>query len=263
MSKLRTFLSQNFKRPITNRFVKPEMTKEAQEFLSSYKKWLNNAINEANLEQTSYTNLPTKQFLKKISPFINEMSIKQDKEGKKELGLYLPIHTMLYLICKKIKPEKVVETGVEKGGSTYMILKALHENNKGKLWSIDIGKFFAYNRKFVAPIGPLVEDNLKSQWEFVCGNAQKILGSTFKKVGKVDLFMAGQGHTYKVQKHEGDAGWKYLKNGGIFLLDRPDWNDGKYFTEFLEQNKDQIEFYKTYKEGRASDSLEFTVILKK
>jgi len=256
-------VKRRIKLPFTNRYTKPEMTTEAQEFLSSYKMWLNTVIKEANLEYTHCKNLPIKEFLKEISSFINDISIKQEKEGKKELDLYLPVHTMLYLLCKKIKPEKVVETGVEKGGSTYMILKALNENNTGKLWSIDIGKLFVYNRKFVAPIGPLVEDNLKSQWEFVCGNAQKILGSTFKKVGKVDLFMAGQGHTYEVQNHEGEVGWKYLKSGGIFLLDRPDWNDNKYFNEFLARYKDEIDFYQSYKEGSANDPFEFTVILKK
>lgn len=124
--------------------------------------------------------------------------------------------------------------------------------------------FPRYNGKFVASIGSLIDDDLKSEWNFVCGNAQKILESSLKKkVGKVDLFIAGQGHTYEVQKHEGKYGWEYLKNGGIFVLDRPDWNDNKFLNEFLEQHKDKVEFCQSYKEGSTSDPFEFKVILKK
>jgi hypothetical protein len=37
-----------------------------------------------------------------------------------------------------VKPDKVVETGVYKGSSSAVTLQALEDNNKGKLFSIDL-----------------------------------------------------------------------------------------------------------------------------
>ena len=258
MGKLRTFLSQNFRRPITNRFVKPEMTPEARNYLDNFSKILNSTLNSCD-ELFEYTkDKPMKEFIKAISPTITKISIEQNQDL-----MYLPFHTMLYLLTKKLKPDIAVETGVQIGGSTHAILKAMTENSRGVLHSVDIGKFFVHDYKHVAHIAPLVTTEEEKHWKFTCGNSQKVLPSLVNKIGMFDLFCAGHTHTYEIQKHEGELCWSHIRDGGIFVLDRADNNDNRYLNEFLDKYSSEVDFHRTYKEGRASAGLEFTVILKK
>jgi predicted O-methyltransferase YrrM len=46
--------------------------------------------------------------------------------------------TALYVLVRIFKPEVVVETGVANGVSSSFILKALDQNSRGKLYSIDL-----------------------------------------------------------------------------------------------------------------------------
>ncbi|WOV93451.1 MAG: class I SAM-dependent methyltransferase [Candidatus Nitrosoabyssus spongiisocia] len=243
------------------------MTDDARDFLTQYTRLLDDAkmkVDEflSSLEH-SEGKMSMEDIIKQSRPLISKMSEEQEQYDK-HLDLYLPCHAMIYLICRISKPDKIIETGIEKGGFTYMILSALEKNKQGHLWSIDIKEFWGFNGKTMARIGPLVSLNiLKSRWTKIKGDAQRILPQVLKQTGSVEVFMALQGHTYEVQKHEGHASWNSIKNGGVFVLDRPDWNDGKYLQEFLDEHGDEVLYYDTFKEGRKSDPFEFTVILKK
>ena len=245
------------------RILGPKMTPRASEFITKYRALLNDGMHDADLYLDRHAGTNMVEFLKSSKRFMEDVAERQDTEHDEEMDLYLPIHTMLYMLGRKIKPEKVVETGVEKGGSTYMLLKSLHANGMGHLWSIDREMYYSYEGRLVALMGPLVTDDLKARWSFILGNAQKILGGILQRTGNLDAFMALQGHTYEVQKHEGDTAWPCIKSGGIFMLDRPDWNDGKYLKEFLETHGSEVVHHETYNEGSASDPFEFTVIIKK
>ena len=48
------------------------------------------------------------------------------------------VQLLPYLIVKKIKPQTAVKTGVARGETTASILRAMNENNKGHLYSIDL-----------------------------------------------------------------------------------------------------------------------------
>jgi len=257
MTNVKEFLS-HIRRPITNKYVKPKMTKEAKEYLDNFSKRLNISLDSCNELLQSHLQKSTKEFLQTVSSTIDKIAVEQ-----KEEMMYLPFHTMLYLITKKLQPEISVETGVQIGGSTYSILRGMEENNKGKLYSIDIGRFFEYNGKFVTPIAPLVTESQKPFWKFVCGNAEKVLSHVIAPLSKLDFFCAGHSHTYKVQKFEGELAWPHIRKGGIFVLDRADNNNNRYLNEFLDKYSSEVNFHRTYKEGRASDGYEFTVILKK
>jgi len=257
MTKLKEHLS-HLRRPITNRFVKPKMTNEARKYLDNFSNKLNASLNSCTELLQSNLQKPMKEFLQQVSPTIDKIAV-----GQKEELMYLPFHTMLYLITKKLQPEISVETGVQIGGSTYSILRGMEENNKGKLYSIDIGRFFAHNGKFVSLIAPLVTEPQKPFWKFVCGNAEKVLSNVITPLSKLDFFCAGHSHTYKVQKFEGELAWPHIRKGGVFVLDRADNNDNRYLNEFLDKYSNEVDFHRTYKEGRSSAGLEFTVILKK
>lgn len=250
-------LFKKFKAPLANKLASPKMTKEANDFLEDYKEQLHLELCEGiTFNEGLSKTLTMKEYLEVISPLISQISNRQENELH-----YLPCQIMAYLITKKLQPEIAVETGVEKGGTTLTILQAMSDNKKGRLYSIDIEKYYKFNGKYVSPIGPLVRDDLKNRWTFICGDAQT---ETQKLLCiDVNLFFAGQSHTYEIQKQEGDLAWKHLASGGVFMLDRPDANNHKYLDEFLSNHQDEIDFVKTYKEGRYEDSLEFTVVLKK
>lgn len=261
LMRIKRNLFKKFKAPIANRYAKPKMTKEADDFLEHYAEELHLELCESlDFTKGFSEHLTMKEHLEKISPFIHQISMRQ-----KERWHFLPIQVMIYLITKKLKPDISVETGVEKGGSTYMMLKAIQENKKGHLYSIDIEQYYKYKGRYVSQIAPLVREDLKDRWTFICGDAQKetskLLTKTF--TGKVSLFLAGQSHTYEIQKQEGELAWKHLASGGIFILDRPDFNDNKYLNEFKSNHHDEIDFIQIYKEGRTIDTLEFAVTLKK
>ena len=92
----------------------------------------------------------SKKFNIRITPNFNELieDIKNldavlNKE-KKEYGIGGGTkfnNLVLYFLVKKLKPKIVIETGVAAGVSSYFILKAMHENKKGKLISIDLPNY--------------------------------------------------------------------------------------------------------------------------
>ena len=239
-----------------------KMTPEASKFLAEYREWLGRCIAKADEHLAANEGRGIVDTLKDSKGLMVELAELQAKSGRADLDLYLPVHTMVYLICRKMRPQKVVETGVEKGGTSHMILQALDRNNSGRLWSIDIGSLF-YRGRFVLDIGPLVEDRTKARWKLIKGDAQEVMGDVLGETGDIDVFCAGQGHTYEVQKHEGMHGWPCLRSGGVFVLDRADWNDNRYLGEFMAEHSDSVAWHGTFKEGSSTDPFEFTVIVKK
>lgn len=239
------------------------MTPGAAKFIAKYRDWLDRCAGRAEEHLTVHKGCSVVETLKSSKGLMGELAEMQAKSGRADLDLYLPFHTMLYLICRKTRPQKVVETGVEKGGSSNMILQALDRNGSGRLWSIDIGSTFMHRGHIVSNIGPLVEERTKSRWNLIRGDAQKVLGDVLGETGDVDVFCAGQGHTYRVQEHEVGAAWPRLRSGGVFVLDRADWNDNKYLGEFMTEHSDSVAWHETFKEGSSADPFEFTVIVKK
>ena len=242
---------------------KVKMTPEAAKFIAEYREWLGRCSGKADEHLAAHKGCSVVETLKSSKGLMGELADLQEKSSRRDLDLYLPVHTMLYLICRKLRPRRTVETGVEKGGTSHMILQALDRNGSGRLWSIDIGSTFMYGGHIVSNIGPLVEERTKSRWNLIKGDAQKVLGDVLAETGEVDVFCAGQGHTYEVQKHEGGHAWPCLRSGGVFVLDRADWNDNKYLGEFMADHSDSVAWHETYKEGSSADPFEFTVIVKK
>ena len=238
------------------------MTAEGRKYIDTYRGHLNACIEKADIFLKDYEGSSMEEMLKGAEPFMDELSRLQQSEDP-ALDLYMPAHTMIYLVCKKARSEKAVETGIQKGGSAYMTLKAMSKNERGHLWSIDIANFFRYKDKIISGIGPLVEQDMVDRWTVIRGDAQKVLGRVLEKdSGDVDLFMAGQGHSYEIQMHEGETAWKHIVRGGIFILDRPDFHSDKYLKEFLKKHEDEVAFHVTYKEGSASDPFTSAVIVK-
>lgn len=89
----------------------------------------------------------------------------EDTIGGRDTGSFPPMSTfaaegqVLYALIRALKPQQVVEVGVDSGGTSTHILSALKANGTGKLWSVDIKE----------QVGQNVPDDLRSLWTLVAG----------------------------------------------------------------------------------------------
>lgn len=68
---------------------------------------------------------------------------------------------ILYALIRAMKPRQVIEIGVDSGGTTTHILSALHINDYGELFSVDIKE----------DVGQKIPDHLRYRWTLHVGDA--------------------------------------------------------------------------------------------
>ncbi len=145
--------------------------------------------------------------------------------------LYLPYHSFLYFLCRVVKPEIVIETGVERGSSTYMILKAMEKNGKGSLHSVELCKEISLPKDVKVPLALMLEgeDKLKKGWVLHTGNSLDVLPKLrleeFGLDKKIDVFVHGSDHSFEVQRSELIWACGFVREGGFVVVDRPDMNN--------------------------------------
>jgi len=137
---------------------------------------------------------------------------------------------LLYCICKIMKPEIIVETGVAFGKSTSYILQALDENNKGTLYSIDP---VTRSWQSVEMIGSMIPNRLKNRWKLIEGKSSKRLEPLLNSLGSIDIFYHDSFHTYKNMMYEFMTSWSFIKKNGILIVDDVNYNDSLY--DFCDQ----------------------------
>lgn len=159
---------------------------------------------------------------------------------------------MLYSLVRMQKPEFVIETGVASGRSSMTILSALRDNEKGRLYSVDLPQFYASEtpesfttsegnqelRGFVPEgkqPGWLVPDELRSRWELILGDSNEELPKLFARIPNIDMFYHDGDHSYSTMKFELQEAWGRLPGGGLLLSDDVDWNNA--WKEFVDIKK--------------------------
>jgi len=63
MGKIRTYLYQTFKKPVTNRFTKPKMTPEARQYIDNFSNILETTLDSSDELFESNKHKPMLQFL--------------------------------------------------------------------------------------------------------------------------------------------------------------------------------------------------------
>ncbi len=121
-----------------------------------------------------------------------------------------------YLLCRLVKPEVVLETGVAYGVSSTFILTAMEENGRGMLHSVDIPPL---RRGAERLHGIAVPDNLKERWTLHHGSSRRILPGLVRELGEIDFFLHDSLHTRRNMLHEFDEIWPHLRPGGVLLAD--------------------------------------------
>lgn len=153
---------------------------------------------------------------------------------------------VLYTICRILKPEVVVETGVASGLSSAYILKALNDNVKGKLISIDMPNYeeelmktqpgYLENPQAIIPEGKetgwVVPHDLRERWVLKLGLVKDLLTPTLDEL-TIDIFLHDSEHSYDNMMFEFVNAWKTMKDGGVLLSHDITWNSS--FADFAKK----------------------------
>jgi len=138
---------------------------------------------------------------------------------------------LCYLACRLTSPEVVLETGVAYGVSSAFILRAMEENGRGTLHSVDLPPL---RRRYERFWGIAVPDGLRGRWRLHRGTSASVLPWLLKEIPTVDLFLHDSLHTHKNMRREFDAVWPHLRNGGMLLADDVERN--RAFGELRQKN---------------------------
>lgn len=136
-----------------------------------------------------------------------------------------------YLVCRVTQPETVLETGVAYGVSSAFILRALEENGRGTLHSVDLPPL---RRDYDRYWGIAVPDDLRGRWKLHRGTSANVLPRLFQQIRTVDLFVHDSLHTRRNMSREFDAVWPHLRNGAVLLADDVERN--RAFGELRQKN---------------------------
>ncbi|MEM2045603.1 MAG: class I SAM-dependent methyltransferase [Candidatus Bathyarchaeia archaeon] len=137
---------------------------------------------------------------------------------------------VLYVACKLLQPEVVVETGTGSGLASAFILKALSENGKGVLYSIDLPRSVyqteageKIDETYWVPEGResgwAVPDDLRryAGWKSFIGKSSELLPKIARECRSIDIFFHDSEHTYQNMYFEYRTVYPYLKIGGLLL----------------------------------------------
>ncbi len=142
-------------------------------------------------------------------------------------GIGAPLSLVLYALCRKLRPDTVVETGVAAGVSSAYILCALEANKHGALYSIDLPSWLGTRQS-----GWLIPDYLRQRWQLILGSSSEKLSPLLEELRTIDIFLHDSEHSYKNMLWEYQTAWAHLKTGGILLSHNIDVNDA--FPDFCE-----------------------------
>ena len=137
--------------------------------------------------------------------------------------------TVLYVICRKKRPDNVLETGVASGISSAHILGALEANQHGQLYSIDLN---AWQK---IPSGWMIPDYLRHRWRLIQGTSSETMAPLLKKVREIDIFFHDSDHSYENMRREFETAWEHLKIGGLLLSHNIDYSDA--FADFCRDHE--------------------------
>ena len=121
-----------------------------------------------------------------------------------------------YLMCRLLEPDVVVETGVAYGVSSAFVLKALEENGRGVLHSVDLPPL---RHEYEGFWGIAVGGASRGRWRLHRGASGRVLHRLLDEVEPVDLFVHDSLHTYRNMRREFEVVWPRLRAGGALVAD--------------------------------------------
>lgn len=198
--------------------------------------------------QTEKHELSFKQKLdnvtKKYQKYSSKLDLSKPKSYEDLENILSSKSELLYFLVRKLKPEVIIETGVAAGESSGYILRAIKDNKRGKLYSIDLPfQWYIYGNHELhldsLPAGKipgyLIPEALKINWQLILGDTYIQLPKVLKQFKKIDIFLHDSEHTDKTMTFEYKTSWPYIKKGGLLLSDDIDFT--KAFQNFASLKK--------------------------
>lgn len=156
-----------------------------------------------------------------------------------------------YALIRKYSIEKIVETGVSMGWSSFMILEALNREKKGSLYSIDLNDSEIVKEN--GGVGYLVSSDHRTRWHLIIGDSKQHLEKLLHSLNQIDMFIHDSEHSDEHMSFEYNVAWKYLRKGGILCSD--DINHSNVFKDFTSMHEKEISDLITFQEiVRPSDN---------
>jgi Methyltransferase domain len=121
---------------------------------------------------------------------------------------------------RALRPDVMIETGVERGYSAAVALAAMRENGSGRLFSVDLPRLQVDPDTFT---GRLIPAHLRDRWELSEGPSRQILPKLTARLDEVDIFLHDSDHSYAAQMAEYRIVWPVLRPGGLLVSDDV-WN---------------------------------------
>jgi predicted O-methyltransferase YrrM len=198
-----------------------------------------------------------KKILEKIDTKKSEFYSIVDSENLSFGSISSKEAKILYALVREQKPEKLVETGVCNGVSTWIILEGLKENGEGRLYSIDYPfytneslemfrdeTFDGYGGAAIPEgrkPGWIIPDQLRENWELIEGKSQEKLPELLLELEEIDFFMHDSEHSTPCMIFEYELALNNLKNNGLIISDDITWNNAfEIFKENREVNSETI-----------------------
>jgi hypothetical protein len=142
---------------------------------------------------------------------------------------------LCYALCRALRPETVLETGVAWGVSSSFITKALAVNGHGELHSVD--------RPPTRPrvddyVGALVPDELRSRWTLHRGTSRRVLPGLLPRLDGLSLFIHDSDHTYRNVTWELRTVTPRLVRPAVLLVD--DTAGSRAFEHWVEREQPDV-----------------------
>lgn len=139
------------------------------------------------------------------------------------------MHELLYFLVRFRQPQTTVETGVATGFSSAAILRAIHENGTGELFSSDFPYFRVPDPERY--IGCVVPTELRDPWTLLiegdATNLPKILATT----EQIDLFHYDSDKSYSGRAKAVELISPVLNVDALFIMD--DIDDNSFFHDHV------------------------------
>jgi hypothetical protein len=121
-----------------------------------------------------------------------------------------------WAVTKHLQPDRVVETGVARGLSSAAILQAMHENQRGHLYSVDLPPL---RDGWGAQAAIAINPSLAERWTYIRGATRRRLPGLLEQLQCIDVFIHDSLHTYRTMRFELDTAWRRLRKGGVLVAD--------------------------------------------
>ena len=138
---------------------------------------------------------------------------------------------LCYLMCRILKPEVAVETGVGFGWCTAFILRAMEVNGRGRLHSVELQSLGTESGR---QTGVAVPERLRPMWTLHLGPQRRVLPKVLANIPAADFVHYDSDKTYQGMIETYRLLWPKLSARGVLMSDDLD-NDA--FADFAGEVK--------------------------